>query len=359
MQDHAQQLLAVTVILLVAALVTVGLRCFVRIKLVKAFGIDDYLIVVSLLVFATFCCFQLIGIHYGMGSHNRDLTPASIMKALKYQYLCELCYVLDAVIIKLSIGFLLLRIIPESAKVYRYILYVSMSIMSIWTIVIFFYVLFQCRPISYTWDTRSGKGKCISAEQIAEASYSFSAMDIVFDWLFALLPVPMLWNVKMSIQVKVSLFAILGLGIFASIATIVRLQYVVAWADVDDLLYTLAEVLVWTTVETGIGIIAASVATLRPLVGHFRIHGFSNSGSQDRSNRPTVRSGYFQSYDLGYIHNTATAGQTTTTTTHGHTMSDGHTSVESILDHGKGDKGISKRTDVQVSYEVRDLEEGK
>ena len=48
MQDRAQQLLAVTITLLVTAWVTVSLRCFVRLKLVKAFGIDDYLIVVSL-----------------------------------------------------------------------------------------------------------------------------------------------------------------------------------------------------------------------------------------------------------------------------------------------------------------------
>jgi len=102
----------------------------------------------------------------------------------------------------------------------------------------------------------------------------------------------------------------------------------------------------------GIGIFTASLATLRPLVGHFRIRGFS-SGSRDRSNRPTARSGYFQSYDLGYIQNTANAGKTTTTT-HRRTMSDGHTSVESILDHGKGN--ISKRTDVEVTYEARDLE---
>lgn len=37
-------------------------------------------------------------------------------------------------------------------------------------------------------------------------------------------------------------------------------------------------------------------------------------------------------------------------------MSDGHTSVESIIDHGKGNNGISKRTDFEVSYEARNLE---
>jgi hypothetical protein len=48
MQNRALQLLAVTIVFLACAWVTVGLRCIVRLKLVKAFGLDDYLIVVSL-----------------------------------------------------------------------------------------------------------------------------------------------------------------------------------------------------------------------------------------------------------------------------------------------------------------------
>ena len=101
MQDRAQQLLAVTITFLVLAWVSVSLRCFVRLKIVKAFGLDDYLIVVSLvsnhfprrditpltshsqLAFTAFCGCQITGIHYGMGSHNADLTTPNIIQALK------------------------------------------------------------------------------------------------------------------------------------------------------------------------------------------------------------------------------------------------------------------------------------
>jgi hypothetical protein len=53
----------------------------------------------------------------------------------------------------------------------------------------------------------------MAATAIANAGYAFSAMDILFDWVFALLPVPMLWDVKISVQIKASLFLILGLGV--------------------------------------------------------------------------------------------------------------------------------------------------
>ncbi|TVY41059.1 hypothetical protein LSUB1_G003371 [Lachnellula subtilissima] len=155
---------------------------------------------------------------------------------------------------------------PNAAKYYRAPIIVSIAIMNVWTLVTWFYVLFQCRPVSYAWD--------------------------------------------MSIQMKASLLVILGLGVFASISIIIRFKYTTAFGDRDDSLYSIEQTLLWTSTELGIGILTASFATLRPLVGHFHIRGFS-SGSRDRSNRPTVRSGYFQSYDLGYIQNTANAGKTT------------------------------------------------
>jgi hypothetical protein len=49
--------------------------------------------------------------------------------------------------------------------------------------------------------------------EIANVGYAFSAMDILFDWMFALLPVPMLWDIKMSLQIKLSLILVLGLGV--------------------------------------------------------------------------------------------------------------------------------------------------
>jgi len=342
----------VTIAFLALAWLTVGLRCFVRIKMVKAFGLDDYLMVVSLGIFTIFCACQLTGIHYGMGSHNADLTLPNIIEALKYQTLCELFYIADTALIKCSVGFLLLRITPNGAKTYRYILYVSMVVLSLWTIITFFIILFQCRPVSFAWDQRSGKGHCTPSTSIANAGYAFSAMDILFDWLFALLPVPMLWDVKMSIQVKASLILILGLGVFASTATIVRLKYIVALTDPTDILYAFARTLIWTVTEAGIGISAASIATLRPLFKSFHIHGFSNSGTGSRS-RQTPRTGYVQSYDLGYIN----GGTETKTTTHTRALSEGNTSQESILEHGKipgRDGGISKRMDVEVTYESQE-----
>lgn len=55
----------------------------------------------------------------------------------------------------------------------------------------------------------------------------------------------------------------------ASSATIVRFPYLHSLTDIGDFLYSTADVAIWSTVETGLGITAAGFATLRPLLRKF------------------------------------------------------------------------------------------
>jgi len=47
MQNRGPTLLALTIAFLVVTWVTVGLRCIVRVRIVKALGLDDYLIALA------------------------------------------------------------------------------------------------------------------------------------------------------------------------------------------------------------------------------------------------------------------------------------------------------------------------
>lgn len=64
----------------------------------------------------------------------------------------------------------------------------------------------------------------------------------------------------------------------ASTATIVRFPYLYSLTDVNDFLYSTSDVAIWSTVETGLGITAAAVATLRPLLKTFFGGGSSARG---------------------------------------------------------------------------------
>jgi len=113
--------------------------------------------------------------------------------------------------IKLSIASFLLRIAVQ--RPYIWILRISMGIVLIWSVAIFFYDLFQCTPVQAQWDFTLKNAKCVSGPSFVAAAYSISVMTIITDWLYALLPIPMLWSVQMSPQAKVTVAFILSLGI--------------------------------------------------------------------------------------------------------------------------------------------------
>ena len=84
--------------------------------------------------------------------------------------------------IKLSIGIFLLRLAVQ--KVYKYILWGSLVVVTIWSVVIFFWDIFQCNPVAAQWDYTIPKFTCVSAAQIVSAAYSISVMTILSDWLY-------------------------------------------------------------------------------------------------------------------------------------------------------------------------------
>jgi hypothetical protein len=59
---------------LVLSWVTVLARCWVRIRMIKAFALDDWLTVLTLQVFTVYSGWVLVGTHWGCGRHVHDLT---------------------------------------------------------------------------------------------------------------------------------------------------------------------------------------------------------------------------------------------------------------------------------------------
>ncbi|KAH0522247.1 hypothetical protein TsFJ059_006128 [Trichoderma semiorbis] len=260
----------------------VGLRTYTRAVVIKSVQEDDWLMLVAQAIFTLSCAFVFAGVQDGMGRHNDAITDdGKKVSALMWQSLATVTYVINMMFIKLSIGIFLLRL--SARKVYNWIICVSLVIIGIWSLVIFFYDIFQCTPVQKQWDFRIQGGKCASPNDIIAAAYAISVMTIASDWLYALLPIPMLWSVKMTSQAKGTVILILGLGIFASIATLIRIKYLSSLQDTSDLLFSATDVMIWTIIEPGVAIVASSLATIRPLLRAWKIRGFESTGRRTRS----------------------------------------------------------------------------
>ncbi|KAH6646252.1 hypothetical protein BKA67DRAFT_583665 [Truncatella angustata] len=265
--DRSASVLAVAVTFLVLTWIMVPLRIYVRTVVTNSFGRDDALLILTQALFTVYLSAQLGGWYHGTGRHRTDLTPENNTSALKFWFICEVFYVLTATFLKVTVGIFLIRL--SVVKYHIWFLRILMVASVVLGTAYLFVVLFQCRPISTFWEEAPGTaGKCLENNPVAITTYVASVMNCLADWAFGILPMFIVWSLNMKKRSRIIVMCILGFAAIGSTATIVRLFYIPDMLNGQDFLWATTNFAIWSTVEPGVGIIATSIATLRPVL-HF------------------------------------------------------------------------------------------
>ncbi|KAI1505225.1 hypothetical protein F5X99DRAFT_368760 [Biscogniauxia marginata] len=326
----------ITLTLCVVSTITVGLRVMVRLGN-KALGVDDYLMITGLAFFEACATFAMMDTFSGLGTKDVDILAVSpdgkmMMYGYKWFFFFQVTYVWTLPFIKASICVALLRI--TDAKHYVYPLW-GIIIISVGTAFAGFVgALLNCRPIAAGWD--ASLGSCDSSGRIQTLSEVISAAAIVTDWACAIVPAFLIYGLNMKRKQKLTLCGILALGVVASISTIVRFPWLQAYGDPVNQLYNFGQIVLWTQVECGLGIIAGSLPSLRPLlrrIGFTSTKSYSHQGAD--SSQPGGRS----------IHLNQIRGQSTATCQGG-----GDEAWERLDDSSSQKFIIMKNTQVDVKW---------
>jgi hypothetical protein len=89
-----------------------------------------------------------------------------------------------------------------------------MCIISLLTVAYFIFVIVQCNPVNYFWLQFSGEvGKCFPATTVQNITISYAVFAAVTDIIFGVLPIFVIWNLKMNRKAKMVVGALLALGI--------------------------------------------------------------------------------------------------------------------------------------------------
>ncbi|KAF4458853.1 hypothetical protein FALBO_14397 [Fusarium albosuccineum] len=253
-------LLVVTLLFVAPCTVVVLLRCWIRTRH-GVFGTDDGLMFVGWVLFM--CVVGIVGrgTYSGVGMRDESLNAKLMEKGRMYLFMFQIFYCCSLLFIKGSICVTLLRIAVD--RIHRIIAWATLIISCISTFIVVIGLMAICRPISAMW---TGKGECSAPVVITSLSYFVSATAVLTDWICAILPAVMLYKAQMKKATKISISIILGLGVVASIATIARLPYIAYYANPDDYLYNVANIGLWSVIESGTGIIGGSLPSLRRLV---------------------------------------------------------------------------------------------
>ncbi|KAI0096628.1 hypothetical protein GGR51DRAFT_28219 [Nemania sp. FL0031] len=268
-EPGTQTILTVLIIIfIILNYIGVSLRCFVRIRINNSFSYDDWAMLASLVGYSGMCGTLLAAMIYGFGATIPQPWYDPI-KAAQSMFSFQLVYVVAAYLCKLSVALVLLRIAGTDRKsIIRKVLIGAIIVVSIFAVATFLALALQCRPVTLNWGI--GKGECVAPHVITDIAYAFSAADIASGWLFSTLPIVMLWSVQLSLRVKLSVIILLGFSFTSSIATLVRLKYVVDLGSLGStdpgLPLRLLDSIIWSHLEIALAIFAASLAALRPLL---------------------------------------------------------------------------------------------
>ncbi|KAL2260159.1 hypothetical protein VTK26DRAFT_5930 [Humicola hyalothermophila] len=246
-----------------------SLRAVVKLFMIKKVMADDWLMLTSVLLYTAHGGISLWGIINASKVAEADHARGHSI-ALHSWFLCEVLYALMSALVRTSVAAFLLEV--AAARGHRLILYANLAIIWVLCIAYFLIMLFQCNPVSYFWGQVLGQsGSCIAPELVPGATIAHSILSFVTDITLAILPATMLWNVNLDRRTKMIVSTLLGLGVFAGFAMIIRIPFIrFVPIDSPEFLDQANGAGFWSIMETALGIIAGCVATLRPLVRSYR-----------------------------------------------------------------------------------------
>ncbi|KAB8076245.1 hypothetical protein BDV29DRAFT_154873 [Aspergillus leporis] len=261
-------IIIVTAVFLSIALVAVCLRCFVRLKIVHAFGRDDALIVTAMVLNIGFAACTILGASSGMGKTKVYLAarPDEAQRGLLFWWLGQIMYILTVSVGRPAIAITLLRLTVD--RIYAWVLYAVMALSTTVGIVFFSFTVSQCRPISHYWNHSPLDGHCVDMSKLLGIIYMYSGVAAACDFTMGLLPIFLIWNLQMDRRTKVAVAGTLGMACIASTAVIVRIPFL-RYAKSPDFLHATTQISVWSNVEASLGITAGSLATVRPIIRIF------------------------------------------------------------------------------------------
>ncbi|KAI0433454.1 hypothetical protein F5Y09DRAFT_298967 [Xylaria sp. FL1042] len=259
-QDQSPQLLAIFIVFTVLPLIAVTLRIVARRVTHQGIRYDDWLIIVAVALCVVQLAFLIEAIRYGLGRHIQVVPPTSIEPYLLYTFLSELYYAIDVTLIKLSILTLYLRLFNVNGY-FKRLCYAMMAFVLAWGVAVLLTTIFQCSPVPAAWDKTLPNFKCFNLAAFVIGS---NVPNILADAVIIVLPLPLLWSLKLSTMRKLGLIA---LFLVAAITTVISLLRVIFNAKINtmDATWNFVTVAILSTVEVNVGVCCACMPVIYPL----------------------------------------------------------------------------------------------
>ncbi|TQS36145.1 hypothetical protein Golomagni_03412 [Golovinomyces magnicellulatus] len=283
-ESRQPQIYAITTITSIAVTLFVALRCHSNFQIAKKFWWDDGFLMISSIFFLAFQCLTMWGTSYGFGLHiwtanishwHGLLLVRQNLRTLLFcfEWLWEIIYIIVQTMTKISVLLLYHRIFPQ--RWFRRIIIFLICIMFVHCIAFGVVIITACKPIKSFWH-KEIKGRCIDVRAVGVVGAAFSIGE---DVTFLLLPVPLIWKLKLKPSRKIGIILILTIGVIACAASVVRLKYLIKYNQTVDQVWENFTLVVLSQLELSLSIICVCFPAIRLLFSRSK----RGNGSSDRS----------------------------------------------------------------------------
>ncbi|KAL0935585.1 uncharacterized protein CTRU02_210176 [Colletotrichum truncatum] len=252
-------------------IITTGLRLWVR-TANRKLGWDDCTIILAGLTAIIRFAFCVKQAQHGNGRHRVYLSDYDYMMINMYGWYGQVFLFISVAFLKVSICLLILRI--KDTKTLKILLYILMAGVLITNFGIVIILMAECHPVGF-W--RGKSATCWPTEIRIYSIYATIAYSVLTDLICSLLPLAVVWNVKMPPKTKLSVCFLMGLGLAATGFGIARAASL--GISTTDLSWVYCIAGIWSNLELFLGIIAANLALSRSIWVHF-------FGSRDNQTLP-------------------------------------------------------------------------
>ncbi|KAF5010991.1 hypothetical protein FDECE_2861 [Fusarium decemcellulare] len=260
-QNVGPILLGVSSVLIALAVITTCLRIWVRAAL-RCLKWDDYTIVAATVLGVARFAIQVAQVDVGNGRHRWFIPHDNYVRNNMLGWVAQLLLFASICLVKISILLLLLRI--KDSRGLKYSAWVVMAGLVVTNFGCIIILLAECDHIDGYW---TGVRKCWDPRVRIYSIYFTIAYSIVTDIICSLLPMLAVWKVRLPMKTKMSVWALMSLGLIATGFGVARAASL--GIKTVDLSWVYAITAIWSNLELYLAIAGANLALSRSLWGYF------------------------------------------------------------------------------------------
>ncbi|KAI3320365.1 hypothetical protein HD806DRAFT_506125 [Xylariaceae sp. AK1471] len=321
--------------------IALGLRFYTTLRIKrKSLGIDDYIIIFSILSLLSLEATTIWGIPNGFGFHIAYVQEVIGLKGivinLKVITAAEFSWPLATSSCKVAILFTYLDIFRTERK-FKWVVWGLIVLCTLFPIIFIPFFITVCDPVWAAWTP--GPFHDMHCRPLDVQEIASVVVNLVLDSAVVLAPVPIVWKLQMPKNKKLGVTAMFSLGVGVIAISIWRLVDTLSPGHLKDLTYDIYILSLQSHLECWLGILAANIPALAPLLNRIQ---------------PSRLTKYIKSKNTGVHDETKLYGRGISLKTFGSSNVSSRPARDEFELLGKGsERGLSASGGIMMNHEFR------